>query len=419
MNRSGEIIRRLRTVRQRCSGRSGWTGADERIFRDATTAMKQALAVRPPPGHPRVWRAILSTRTARFSTVAAAAAIILALALWDRSSGTAWSMGQTVAALREIQTIHIQGTTLAHSGRTDFECWLALPAGKADPLKLRFETAQGTIVVQGDMAYHWLRQDNEVQGKRGPQMEDLKFWYRASEFSPWCTGQMLEILKLFTDDWQQVVQTDPNTGQEQVHVTCSYRPSHTSLAFVVDMGTKLVRQGQMWSNLEREGEPELDARTFRYNEELPDAVFAFEIPAGAKVVIEGSGGNVLMKEAHDLWQSGNYAEAIPVFQQVHERFPDSFEGKLALLFVGFCQYRQGRFDEAIAAYQEGIGEYPWRDSWLEMAYFDLGRACLEQGQKDQARQAFESCLTANEENPNPGGSRLQKVHAYLVQLQGQ
>jgi TolA-binding protein len=419
MNQSGRIIRRLRTVRQRCSGGSGWSGADERILHDAATAMKQALAVRERSGRPQVRQTILRTRIARFSTLAAAAAVVLALVLWDRSGGTAWSMGQTVAALREIRTIHIQGTTRAQSGRSDFECWMALPADKADPLKLRFEGAQGTIVVQGDVAYHWLREDNEVQVKHGPQMEDLKFWYRASEYSPWCTGRVLEILKLFTDDWQQVVQTDPGTGQEQVRVTCSYRPSHTSLAFVVDTQTKLVQQGRMWSNLEREGEPELDARTFLYNEELPAEVFAFEIPAGAKVVLEGSEGNVLMKDAHTLWQSGKYAEAIPVFRQVHERFPDSFEGKLAPLFVGFCQYRQGRLDEAVATYQEGIGEYPWRDSWLEMAYFDLGRAYLEQGQKDKARQAFESCLTADEENPNPGRSRLQKVHAYLVQLQGQ
>src|SRR4030042_6165471 len=131
------------------------------------------------------------------------------------------------------------------------------------------------------------RADNEVQSRRGSQMDDLKFWYRASEFSPWCTGKMLEILKLFTDDWEQVVQTDPNTGQERVHVTCSYRPSNTSLSFVVDVGTKLIQQDKMWSNLRRKGEPRLAAHTFLYDEEIPDKTFEFEVPPGAKWVPKG------------------------------------------------------------------------------------------------------------------------------------
>ena len=250
-------------------------------------------------------------------------------------------------------------------------------------------------------------------------MDDLKFWYRASEFSPWCTGKMLEILKLFTDDWEQVVQTDPNTGQERVHVTCSYRPSNTSLSFVVDVGTKLIQQGKMWSNLRRKGEPRLAAHTFLYDEEIPDKTFEFEVPPGAKVVTEGSETNVLMAQANRLWDGSNYIEAIKAFQRVHEQSPDSFEGKLALLFVGVCHYRQGQLHEAIVAYQRGIREYPWRDSWLELAWFDLGRAYLEQGQKEEALEAFESCLTANQERPGLASARREKTRQYIAQIKGE
>ena len=418
MNRYGKIQQLLRTARRRYAGGSGWTQTDERILRDASAAMRQAL-INQRPSRISAWRTIMRTRTARFSTVAAVIVAVLAITLWDRAGGTAWSMGQTIAALQQLKTIHIKGTRLDRPGRIDFECWMRWAGETASPFQMRYEDRNGVVVVQGDVAYNYFRRDNEVDIKRGPQMEDLKFWYRASEFSPWCTGKMLEILKLFTDDWQQVVQTDPNTGTEQVHVTCSYRPGNTSISFIVDRGTKLIQRGRMWSNLQREGDPGLDARTFLYNEEIPDEVFAFEIPPGAKVVIEGSESNVLTEEANNLWQNGDYAEAIQVFRQVHERFPDSFEGKLARLFVGVCHYRQGQFDSAIAAYQQGIREYPWRDSWLELAYFDLGRAYLEQGQREKAREAFESCLTANEENPDPERSRLQKVRAYLTQLQDQ
>lgn len=419
MNRHGRIKRLLRSACRTDPDESGRTGTDERILRDASIAMRQAL-INQRPGRILAWRTIMKTKRARLgSTIAAAVLVGFIITCWNQASSTAWSMGQTIAAMRELKTIHIKGTTLYQSGRVDFDCWMMLPGKKAGPVKMRYEETHGVIVVQGDVAYYWLREDNEVQVMQGPQMEDLKFWYRASEFSPWCMGKMLEILKLFTDDWEQVVQTDPNTGQEQVLVTCSYRPSNRSLSFVVDMGTKLVQRGKMWSNLQREGEPGLDAHTILYNEEVPDKVFEFEIPAGAKVVTEGSETNILMGQAHSLRDSKNYTEAIKVFQQVYERFPDSFEGKLALLFIGVCHYRQGQFDEAIAAYQRGIREYPWRDSWLELAYFDLGRSYREQGQNAQALEALENCLTANEENPRPDSSRSRKVREYIAQLKGE
>jgi len=354
----------------------------------------------------------------RLVTAAAVLLIVLAAICLDRGTNVAWSMDQTVAALQHLKTIHIKGTTPFQSGRTDFECWMELPTKKMDPIRMRFEEARGVIVVQGDVAYYWLRQDNEVQIKHGPQLADLKFWYRASEFSPWCTGKVLEILKLFTDDWQQVVQTDPNTGRQQVHVICSYRPSGTSLSFVVDVETKLVQRGQMWSNLQREGDPGLDAHTFLYDENVPDKVFEFEIPAGAKVVTEGSETNVLMRQANGLWEGGNYAEAVEAFRQVHKQSPDSFEGKLALLHVGACHYRLGQLSDAIAAFQNAIPLYSWRDSWLELAYFDLGRAYLDQGEKEKALEAFEACLAADEERPNLGSGRQRKAREYIAQIKG-
>ena len=56
---------------------------------------------------------------------------------------------------------------------------------------------------------------------------------------------------------------------------------------------------------------------------------------------------------------------------------------------------------------------------LEIAYFSLGRIHMEQGQEKQALEAFESCLTANEENPYPNGSRLKKAREYIVQIKGE
>ena len=77
-----------------------------------------------------------------------------------------------------------------------------------------------------------------------PQIKDLQYWYEGAQFSPWLTGKLLETLKLIGRGWEQTTETDPNTGKEQIVVTCNHPPSNISALLVVDPESKLVRRAK-------------------------------------------------------------------------------------------------------------------------------------------------------------------------------
>ncbi|UCF16448.1 MAG: tetratricopeptide repeat protein [Phycisphaerales bacterium] len=361
----------------------------------------------------------MRTKRGKLGAVAAAAIIVLAWIGLDRRVSTVWSMEQTIAAVKELKSLYIRGTEDCSGEPVPFECWIRLTDKGSNGPRIRYERKGVTLVNQGGVAYKHYHDENFVRVLRGADVRDLKFWYKTSTLSPLLTGKIVETLQLFTDDWKQFTTSDPKTGRQQVHVTCSYRPSKISILFVVDVESKLVERGSMYYNLTAQGTPEYDAHEFVYNQEIPDAIFEFQVPATAKVVVEGSESDVLANKAMTLYrEEGKHAEAIELFKEVHERFPNSYDGKMALVFIAICQSSLGQHDEAIQSYHKAVQEYPWRDHLLEIAYFSLGRLYMERGQPQAALKAFESCLTANEEHRNPDSKRLRMAREYIANIRG-
>jgi tetratricopeptide (TPR) repeat protein len=265
-----------------------------------------------------------------------------------------------------------------------------------------------------------LAQGENRQDQRRPRDQYLKYWYKAAELSPWLTGKMLKNLKLFTDDWRQVIDTDPDTGKEQIFITCSYRPSNTSFFIVVDPESKLIRRAKLWKNLEWKGRPGLDAQTFIYNQEIADEVF--EIPSGMTIVNEKDieDSQALFNQGEHLFhKEKKYAEAMGIYQQVYDRFPKLNTAEEALMMIGICHGRLGQPDKAIEAFQKAISEYPHLKGWIDATYFYLGCAYTDQGQKEKALEAFENCLSAGEGVRDPDKFPLKPARENIEKLKNQ
>jgi hypothetical protein len=347
------------------------------------------------------WRKIMRTKTVKLATVAAVFIAAFLLITLDKSAGTAWSVEQTIAAIERVKSMQIKGVALwgpdSEPELVDFNFWILSPGENSEPLKMRFECEKRIIVVRGDVAYECRPDEKVVRIKHGPGIPDLKYWYKAAELSPWLTGKMLETLRLFSDDWNQAVQIDPNSGKEQIVVTCSYHPSNTSFLIVVDPKSKLIQSAKLWNNLQWEGDPDIDAQTFIYNKDIPDELF--EIPPGFTIVNEKE-----IEESQALFNQGEhlfhnekkYAEAIAVYQQVYEKFPDMNIAEEALTMIGICYDWLGQPEKAIEAYEKAVSEYPNLKGWSETTYFYLGCAYLDIGRREKALDAFEKCLAAGE-----------------------
>lgn len=422
MNRTERIKELLRRTFQEPPDGPGLTEMDERILGDASTTMKRAVAASQQIHRISKWRRIMKTRTAKLTAAAVVLVAVFVITTWDRS--TAWSFEQTIAAMKQLKNLQIKGKMNYWSEPVDFSCWIRCPGQESDLSAMRFECDKLTLTatVRDNVVHiYWPKENLVLISKQGSEINDLKFWYRAAQLSPWLTGKIVETLRLFTSDWNQVVKTDPVSGKEQVHVTCSYRPSNTAISFVVDTESKLIQRGKMWMNLQREGEPQFDGQTFIYNQEIPGEFFEFQMPAGVRVVTEKDieENKALFKQAQDLfYNEKKYAEAIEVYRQVHDKFPHTNIAGEASMMVGLCHRRLGEHDKEIEAYQRTISEYSHAKG-LGVVYFYLGRAYLEQGQKEKALEAFESCLAANEGVTEPDQFPLKDAREYIAKIKGE
>jgi tetratricopeptide (TPR) repeat protein len=255
----------------------------------------------------------------------------------------------------------------------------------------------------------------------GSKIGDLRYWYEGAQLCPWLTGTLIETLRLFVDDWRQTVQTDPNTGEEQILVTCSHPSSGRSFLFIVDPQTKLIRKARLWRNPNREGEPELDAQTIAYNEEFPEGFLDFALPPGATVKsskVEGE-SRALFEQGERLFhQEKRYADALEVYWQAYNLDPNLETAEEALMMIGLCHGRLGQQDKEIEALERAVREFPDLKGWIESTWFYLGNAYLDRGQRDRALQAFENCLKAGEGVREPEAFPLKDAREALAKIKG-
>ena len=423
MNRAGKIKKLMRKTFREPIDQSGLSRMDERILSDASTSMKQAVAANKRIYPVSIWRKIMKTRTAKLATAAAVLVTAGILITFDRFINTAWSVEQTIAAIQQVKSMQIKGTALwgpdSEPEVVNFNFWILSPGENSEPLKMRFECEKRIVVVQGNVAYECRPHEKVARVKHGPGIDDLKYWYKAAELSPWLTGKMLETLRLFSDDWNQATKIDPNSGKEQIIVTCSYHPSNTSFSIVIDPKTKLMLKAKLWNNLRHEGEPDVHAQTFIYNEDITDKLF--EIPPDYTIVNEKEieESEALFNQGEDLFhKEKKYTEAIAVYQQVYEKFPDQNIAETALMMIGVCYDWLGQPEKAIEAYQKAISEYPNRKGWSETTYFYLGHAYLDIGEKEKALDAFEKCLAVGQGVRKPEQFPLKEAREYIAKIKG-
>ncbi len=424
MNRAEKIKELLYKTFHESADRIGSAAMDERILNDASTSMKQAVAANQRIYPISKWRKIMRTKTIKLATAAAVLVAVFVLTTFDRFSGTAWSVEQTIAAIERVKSMQIKGTARwgpdSEPEHVNFNFWIRFPGENSEPLKMRFECERRIVVVQGNVAYECWPNEKVARVKHGPGIPDLKYWYKAAELSPWLTGKMLETLRQFSDDWNQATRIDPDSGQEQIVVTCSYHPSNTSFLIVVDPKTKLMQTAKLWNNLKREGEPDIDAQTFIYNKDIPDELF--EIPPGMTIVNEKEieESRALINQGEDLFhKEKKYTEAIAVYQQVYEKYSDMNVAEEALMMIGLCHRRLGQHEKEIEAYQKAVIEFPNLKGWIESTYFYLGRAYMDIGQKEKALDAFEKCLAAGQGVRRPEQFPLKDARENIAKIKAE
>lgn len=229
----------------------------------------------------KVWRTIMQTKITKLATAAAIILIVvLGITILDRFTTPAWAIEQTIEALKRFNAVHVSGIMSAEDrSETGFNLWATANADHSQSRDFRLELDNGQVrCVRGNDTYHYDPNTNTVRILR---------WERCS-INPWLGPKLFQQLQQYTQDWKVSYGTDAATGQDRVFVTCSYpyAPDLKSWWFEFDLETKLPVSFKQWHNLHRKGTPVFDAQRIIYYEDLPDEVFEFEIPEGAKIIEE-------------------------------------------------------------------------------------------------------------------------------------
>ncbi len=365
-----------------------------------------------------IWRIAMNSPIIK-TGVAALVIVTVTLGIWMHGSNEVWAVEQTIEAIQKLETLHVKGICFWGSDSdpelVDFDFWVQFPDEDSEELKMRFECDKRIIIFEGKTAYECRPKEKTVNIVNGSDFAELQIWYKAADFSPWLTGKMLQTLRLFSDDWKEVIQYDPSTGKKQILVTCSY-PSDASYSIVVDDESKLIQTATMLLK----GHLCVNAQTFTYNQENPSD--AFEVPADYNIIDEKAieESQALDIRAGQLFVEKKFTEALKLYQQGYEQYGSLNNGQVGwdtLYMVGMCYPEIGQFDKMLDTFLKHISEFSHLEG-SDDAHYCLGRAYEELGQLEKALEAYEKCLIIGEGIREPdhylrknARERIEKIKA--------
>ena len=418
MNRAEKVKELLQKTYGEQADDSDLSRMDERILCDASTSMRQAVAANQRIYPISKWRKIMRTKTVKLATAAAVIVAALVLTTFDRFSGTAWSVEQTIEAIQKLETLHIKGKCFCGSDSDpeilDFNFWIQLLDKDSESLKMRFECDKFILIAQGKAVYECRPEEKVAKIVNGPDIAELKFWYKAADFSPWLTGKMLQTLRLFSDDWNEEIQYDSRTGKKQILVSCSYPPSDTSYSLVVDAESKLIQTATML----KKGQPCVNAEVFTYNQENPSD--AFKVPANYTIIDEKAiqESRALYNRAEQLFTDKKFTEALKLYQQGYDQYGSLNNGRVGqdmLYMVGMCYPEIGQFDKMVETFLKYINEFSHLPG-SDHAYYCLGLAYEELGQNEKALEAYEKCLLISEGINEPDQYSVKSARKHIEKI---
>ena len=244
------------------------------------------------PRQIKIWRIIMKSQITKLAAAAVIiVAVVVTVTILDRTVTPAWAIEDTVKALDQYNGIYLGGVVgvpIKKIGRGEdlvlrggenmsVEYWMQANEERTRSENYRIEAGDGTVwSVYNKMTYRYDPKGNTVQVQSG----------RGIEMSLWASGDFLSKLKEAMQDWKVMYGKDTVTGRDYAFITFSNPSQGQSWWLEIDLETNLPVRAKGWHNTRREGTPSMNFQRIIFFEKLPDEIFEFEIPEGAKVIEE-------------------------------------------------------------------------------------------------------------------------------------
>lgn len=216
----------------------------------------------------------------RVTKLTAAAVIIIAAGLFltvmEKATTPAYALEQTLEAMQDVRTLHMFGRDW---GNLEFEMWIKLnpETGIADYCYMYHPQIKCLAISTPKLSYQYNERANRVLVNSG-KLFNINV-APARLFEELLQSSQMENSNI---DIKIYHEPDPETGKSLI-VVISESPNETWKGFV-DPETKLPVRLYCLKNNNQLGSIFKDIDRIEYNVDLPEKIFEFEIPDGAKIV---------------------------------------------------------------------------------------------------------------------------------------
>jgi outer membrane lipoprotein-sorting protein len=235
------------------------------------------------------WRKIMKNPLVKVAAVTALIfACLVGVFMFNRTSGVAWAIEQSIEALSKYNAVLVEGSEqfLDEDGRLQTrkgKTWAVANEDqtKVEKIRIEFEGAP-TLITNGRQTWRYDAETNTVTKNVS---------YGTAEI--WCGSRLLEQLKAFRESgmitkWNVTEGKDSVTGKRRIFLACAWLDERyngpRSLWLEIDAQSKLLVGLKQWENADWEGPARYVAEKFTHYEKLPDELFEFAIPDGATVI---------------------------------------------------------------------------------------------------------------------------------------
>lgn len=239
-----------------------------RIAAQSRPAVAPVVPLRPKA----FWNRPLESRRVRFSAVAAALVMVVALAgLFFYTPSQAWTLEQGIEALHGKRGVHFSGAIMMDGNQLECEMWIRGRQGQARIQDMLLRVKGGaTIWVAGNATYFYKPEEAVVY------TDDAQ----TAGFSHWPGPEFLQLLRQVTRNPAVDYRIDLFGRRRLAVLKAQLIGAGGTRSFILEFdGTsKLLVRLELWNNLNWSGEPDFRADEVSYLDSPPDSLFEVDLP---------------------------------------------------------------------------------------------------------------------------------------------
>jgi len=250
------------------------TETDKAVLGDVLKILENTKRTTSAELEPNIGRMIMKSKLTKLGTAAAVvtASLIAASILLDSGVKQAYAIDQTIREMRKVTTVHCFGTMEG----ARFEMWISVNPQTGENEQLYLDTKDQTTVESLKGTYWYDKRTNVVRYQKGHHVDSgVRFGRFIEDMVQLVPNGETEIKEVYDSDKAKPVILLV-TQDDSVKIKCRVDPG-TKLPLSIDVEPKNSRARVSWG-------PGQSADEIYYNQPLPEGIFEFEIPEGARVI---------------------------------------------------------------------------------------------------------------------------------------